>query len=103
MSVTIELDLPDKTAQKARKAGLLESTRVAELIERELDAEASRRDLFETLEKIRALPGEPMSAEEIQAEIDAVRAERKARREAGRSHQHAHFRTAMARRTGRLA
>ena len=36
------------------------------------------------LEKIRALPGEPMSAEEIQAEIDAVRAERKARREAGR-------------------
>lgn len=83
MSVTIELDLPETTARKARKAGLLESSRVVELIQRELDTEASRRALFATLEKIRALPGEPMTAEEIQVEIDAVRAERRAKRETG--------------------
>jgi len=83
MSITIQLDLPEAVATKARAKGLLEPASVSRLIEREVTAELDREDFFEMLRQLRALPGEPMTMEEIQAEVDAVRAERAAR-EAGR-------------------
>ena len=79
MSITVQLDLPEGLAEKARAAGLLDPKRVATLIARELSSESDQRGFFEMVREIRAQPGEPMSMEEIQAEVNAVRAERRAR------------------------
>ena len=38
MSITVQLDLSEELAAKARAAGLLEPERVASLIERELNS-----------------------------------------------------------------
>jgi hypothetical protein len=56
---------------------------MASLIARELSSEQDRRTFFEIVRQIRAQPGEPMTMQEIQTEVDAVRAERRAR-EGGR-------------------
>ncbi|MBM3840131.1 MAG: cytochrome P450 [Verrucomicrobia bacterium] len=78
MSITIELDLPETVAAEARAKGLLDPQNLTRLIEREVKAESARRDFFDIVRELRALPGEPMTMEEIQAEVDAVRAERAA-------------------------
>ena len=83
MSITIKLDLPDALVNEARANGLLESASVGDLLATELRRRKAATELNKVLEGIRAQPGEPMSMEEIQAEVDAVRAERRAR-EAGR-------------------
>jgi hypothetical protein len=79
MSITIKLDLPEEVAAAARAKGLLEPQNLTRLIEREVEAESTRQDFFEMVRELRTLPGEPMTMEEIQAEVDAVRAERAAR------------------------
>lgn len=79
MSVTIELDLPDALAREARSKGLLQPRQLGDLVSEELNRRNAAEQLETTLKKIRAQAGEPMSAEEIQAEIDACRAERRAR------------------------
>lgn len=79
MSITIQLDLPEALAEKARAQGLLEPAELTRLIARELSAEQDARDFFELVRQLRSLPGEPMTMEEIQAEVDAVRTERAAR------------------------
>jgi hypothetical protein len=77
MSVTIELDLPEALVKEAKANGLLESRRLGELLNEELHRERARKDLGRVLKELHSLPGEPMSPEEIQAEIDAVRAQRR--------------------------
>jgi hypothetical protein len=79
MSVTVELDLPESVAAEARARGLFEPKCMASLIARELSSEQDRRTCFELVREIRAQPGEPAIMQEIQAEVDAVRAERGAR------------------------
>ena len=79
MSVTIELDLPDALVAEARAKGLFQSGQMTDLVAEELRRRKAGEELSIILEKIRAQPGEPMSMEEIQAEVDAVRAERRAR------------------------
>ena len=81
MSITIELDLPEDVAAKAQAEGLLNPQNLTRLIKREVEAESDRRDFFEMVRELRALPGELMTMEEIQAEVDAVRAERAARKD----------------------
>jgi aminoglycoside phosphotransferase (APT) family kinase protein len=83
MSVTIQVDLPEALVNEARANGLLESQRLGEMLNEELRRERARKELGRMLEELHSLPGEPLSAEEIQAEIDAVRAPRR-RRESGR-------------------
>ncbi len=78
MSVTVEVDLPESMAAEAKARGLLDPKRVASLIARELSSE-DRRNFFEIVREIRAQPGEPATVQEIQAEVNAVRAERRAR------------------------
>lgn len=78
----LRVDLPDGLANEAKAAGLL----TPEAIERLL-REAVRRkgvdELFEAADRMAAANIPPMTMQEIQAEVDAVR---KARRErAGRS------------------
>jgi hypothetical protein len=79
MSVTIQLDLPEALVNEARNNGLLESQRLGEMLNEELRRERARKDLGRMLKELHSLPGEPMTAEEIQVEIDAVRAERRQR------------------------
>jgi hypothetical protein len=83
MSVTVELDLPESVAAEARARGLFDPKRMASLIARELSSEQDGRSFFEIVREIRAQPGQPDTMQEIQAEVDAVRAERRAR-EGGR-------------------
>lgn len=83
MSVTIQLDLPDALLKEAKANGLLESKRLGELLSEELRRARARKEFGDMLDRVRSQPGEPMSMEEIQAEVDAVREERR-RRESGR-------------------
>ena len=83
MSVTIQLDLPDALVKEARANGLLESKRLGELLSNELRRARARKEFGEMLDRVRSQPGEPMSMEEIQAEVNVVREERR-RRESGR-------------------
>ena len=83
MSVTIQLDLPDALLKEAKANGLLESKRLGELLSEELRRARARKEFGDMLHRVRSQPGEPMSMEEIQAEVDAVREERP-RRESGR-------------------
>lgn len=85
MSITIQLDLTESVAAKARAKGLLDPASVSRLIERELDLEEPQRAYREMVEKMRAYPDdEPMTMDEIQAEVNTVRAQRRQHRESGR-------------------
>ena len=84
MSITVQLDLPEALAEKARAEGLLQSQRLAALLEEEVERARFARETIAMLDEIRSQPGEPMSMEEIQKIVYEVRAERRARREAGR-------------------
>lgn len=75
-TLEVKLDLPDSLAKEAQQAGLLTS----EAIERMLrEAVRSRRiaRLAEARRNIAAAGVAPLTMEEIQAEIEADRAERR--------------------------
>lgn len=79
MSITVQLELPKSIAQKAKTAGLLGPRRLGELLSEELRRERARKEFGRMLKKLHSLPGKPMSREEIQAEVDAVRAGKRRR------------------------
>lgn len=83
MSITIELNLPDALVREARATGLLESECMSDLVATELRRRKAAAELSKTLDQLRDQPGETLSLEEIQAEVNAVRAEKRAR-ETGR-------------------
>lgn len=83
MSITVELELPEEVAEKARAEGLLHGPRLAALVEEGIERARLAHETIAMLDEIRAQPGEPMSMEEIQKIVDVVRAEQRAR-EAGR-------------------
>jgi hypothetical protein len=76
---TIQIELPDATANAAREAGLLTS----EALERLLTEALARRqaaDLLLTIaDRVTEAGIEAMSTDEINAEVKAVRAERRRR------------------------
>lgn len=76
MSITVQLELPESVAKEARENGLLEPTRLANLIAREV-CELDGKIFFQTARELRAHSGEPMSYGESQEEIDAVREEQR--------------------------
>lgn len=75
----VTLSLPDTLAREARDAGLL-TPEALEVMLRERLRKQRVDELFTAMDKMAALPGAPMTEEEIQAEIEAARAERRARR-----------------------
>ena len=77
MSVTIELDLPEGLMEQARQMGLLDNRRVAELLADEVRRRNAGQELKKALDEIRSAPGEPLSLDEINAEIKATRAKRR--------------------------
>jgi hypothetical protein len=83
MSVTIEVDLPDALVKEARANGLLDSKRLGELLTNELLRARARKQLGQMLENVRSQPGEPLTPEEIQAEVNAVREQRRRRESSG--------------------
>jgi hypothetical protein len=76
---TIQIELPDATAKAASEAGLL----TPEALERLLIDAIRRRQAVEKLlsiaDRVAAAGIEPMSMEEIDAEVKAYRAERRQR------------------------
>ena len=72
--------LPDELAQRAKSAGLLSDSAIQELLEDAMRRQAGRQ-LLDIADRIHAAGIPPMSMDEIDAEVKAVRAERRARRE----------------------
>lgn len=83
MSITLQVELPDALVEQARQQGLLAPEQIGDLLAVELRRRQVASGLQQTLAGIRTQPGRPMTPGEIEAEVKAVRAERRAR-ETGR-------------------
>lgn len=70
--------LPDELAKRARSAGLLTDRAIQRLLEEAMRREAGQR-LLQVAERLHAAGIEPVSEDEIVAEVKAARAERRAR------------------------
>jgi hypothetical protein len=79
-TLEVKLNLPDGLAIEARQAGLLTPEELERLVREALRAKRVER-LAKARETLAADPLPPMTPEEIQAEIDAYRAQ--ARRASG--------------------
>ena len=79
-TLELTLNLPDELASKAQAAGLLNSEAIEKLLREQLRKQAGEA-LGVKLNKVDAAGIPPMSEDEIQAEIDAYRAERRAKRD----------------------
>lgn len=84
MSITVQLELSDSVAAEAKAKGLLDPQKLTQLVEREVQLDKPMREFREMVEQMRAYPDEPMTTGEIQAVVNEVRAERRARRESNR-------------------
>jgi hypothetical protein len=74
----IQIELPDDVAERASSAGLLSSTAMQGLLEDAIRRQAGRR-LLDVAGRIQAAGVEPMSPDEIDAEVKAYRAENRSR------------------------
>ncbi len=79
-TLELKLSLPDQLTKEARAAGLLTPGEIERLVREALRARRAEH-LAKIREKLASDPLSPMTAEEIQAEIDAYRAD--VRRAAG--------------------
>jgi hypothetical protein len=80
--IKIQIELPDATAKAAREAGLLTPRALAQLLTDAVKRRAAGSALLKIADRVAAAGIAPMSMNEIDAEVKAVRAER--RRRAGR-------------------
>lgn len=78
--IQITLRLPDDLAREAGEAGLLDADRLARLIESELARRQMAEKYAATLDALGQLD-EPMTQDEIEAELAALRAEKALRRD----------------------
>jgi hypothetical protein len=74
---TIQIELPEATAQAARAAGLLTPQALERLLTDALRRQQAADSLLSIAERVAAAGIEPMSMEEINAEVKAARAERR--------------------------
>ena len=79
---TIQIELPDATAQAARKAGLLTPQALDRLLTDALKRQEAADSLLSIADRVAAAGIEPMSMKEINAEVKAARAERRQRNQA---------------------
>ena len=77
-----KVNLPDTLASEAKAAGLLTPQAIERLLREAVRAQ-SVNELFEAADRMAATDIPPMTMQEIQAEVDAVRQARRER--AGRS------------------
>ena len=78
----IQIELPEATAQAAREAGLLTPEALDRLLTDAIRRQQAADALLSIADRVAEAGVDPMSMEEIDAEVKAVRAER--RRRAGR-------------------
>ena len=76
---TIQIELPDATAQAARDAGLLTPQALDRLLTDALKRQEAADSLLSIADRVAAAGIEPMSMEEINTEVKAARAERRQR------------------------
>lgn len=76
---TIQIELPDATAQAARDAGLLTAQALERLLTEALRRKQAAHALLSVAERVAVTGIPPLSMEEINAEVKAARAERKQR------------------------
>ena len=76
---TIQIDLPDATAQAARDTGLLTPQALERLLLDALERKEAADSLLSIADRVAAAGIEPMSMEEINAEVKAARAQRRQR------------------------
>jgi hypothetical protein len=76
---TIQIELPDATAQAARDAGLLTPQALERLLNDALKRQRAAEALLAVADRVAAAGIEPMSMQEINAEVKAARAERRQR------------------------
>lgn len=81
-ALKLNLDLPEDLTREARDQGLLTPQAIETLLREELRRRKAA-EFFQTADRLAADGTPPMSNEEIEAEIDAARAERR-RRDADR-------------------
>ena len=74
---TVQIELPDATAQAARAAGLLTPQALDRLLTDALKRQQAADSLLSIADRVAAAGIEPMSMEQINAEVKAARAERR--------------------------
>lgn len=75
----IQIELPDATAQAARDAGLLTPQALERMLNEALRRKQAADSLLSIADRVAAAGIPPMSMEEIDAEVKAVRAARRQR------------------------
>ncbi|XVJ71753.1 MAG: hypothetical protein HEQ39_05415 [Rhizobacter sp.] len=80
---TIQVELSDAIAQAAKDAGLLTPQMLERLLTRAIEQRQAADAPLSVAERVAAAGIAPMSMEEINAEVKAVRAERRQRAESG--------------------
>ncbi len=75
-SINLTIELPDTLARDAQRAGLLTSQSIADLLSAELRRKQIDR-LFATADQLANQDAPVMRAAEVEAEIEAARAERR--------------------------
>ncbi len=78
-SITITIELPEEEIRRAKAAGVLAPESLARLIRDELERRADVDRMREIMDALQSLPGRP-TPEEIDAEIQTYRAEKRAKR-----------------------
>ena len=76
---TLQIELPDATAQAARAAGLLTPQALDRLLTDALKRQQAADSLLSIADRVAAADIAPMSMEEINAEVKAARAQRRQR------------------------
>lgn len=75
----VQFELPDATVQAARDAGLLTPQALDRLLNAALERQRAADALLSIAERVAAANIEPMSMQEINAEVKAARQERRQR------------------------
>ena len=75
---TLTIDLPDSLAEEAKQAGLLTSNAIESILRETLHRRAVN-GLFSAADELTAANLPPMTMDEIQEEVNAVRAQRRQR------------------------
>jgi hypothetical protein len=78
----LKLTLPDRLAREAREAGLLKPRAIQRLLRAAMRRQAAAREFLAVADRVAAARVPPLTEEEIQAEVDAARNTRRARRRA---------------------
>ncbi|MBX0330833.1 hypothetical protein K2Z83_24550 [Oscillochloris sp. ZM17-4] len=83
VDIEIKLSLPDTLAREAAARGLLTPAALQQLIDAEVERRRKVDRLFTTMDDLAAVNLPPLSAEDLNTEIKAARAERRFRRAGG--------------------